>query len=106
MLPFFLLILCDLLRSEESTCQSAAFDKRPLEWGCADLPSLQRGVICSHLSLPDLDEVCRRWRLKDGGVASHSAFFPVIKKFCLKTYSIVCLPLNPNKYVHLGLLPC
>jgi hypothetical protein len=28
--------------------------------------------------------------------------FPVIKKSCLKTYSIMCLPPNPNKC--LGLL--
>ena len=54
----FLLIACDLLRSEGSTCQSSAFDKRPLECGCADLSTLQPGVICNHLSLLDLDEVC------------------------------------------------
>lgn len=91
MLLFFLLIPCDLLISEESTCRSAAFYKRPLEWGCADLPSLQCGVICSHLSLPDLDEVCWRWRLKDGGCRFTLCVFPSVKEILSKhILSCVC----------------
>lgn len=42
------------------------------------------------------------------GVSLHTLrfFFPVIKKFCLKTYSIMGLPLNSKKYMPLGLPHC